>query len=122
MKKSSFTAIMLGTVSGVLFALGMCMALIEDWNAMKQGIIMGISGIILGILTVIIWRRMEHKAPVKVSLRRVLIVVYTFFSLIVFGIGMCICFVAESIMIGSVIGILGIMLLLMLIPMVKGLK
>ena len=28
MKKSSFVAMMLGTVSGVLFSLGMCMALL----------------------------------------------------------------------------------------------
>ena len=31
MKKSSFVAVMLGTVSGMLFALGMCMALIPEW-------------------------------------------------------------------------------------------
>ncbi len=30
MKKSTFVAMLLGTVSGVLFALGMCMALIPD--------------------------------------------------------------------------------------------
>lgn len=30
MKKSSFVAMMLGTVSVVLFALGMCMALIPE--------------------------------------------------------------------------------------------
>ena len=28
MKKSTFTAMILGTIGGVLFALGMCMALI----------------------------------------------------------------------------------------------
>jgi len=33
MKKSSFTALLLGTLSGVLFAIGMCMALIAEWNA-----------------------------------------------------------------------------------------
>lgn len=33
MKKSSFAAMVLGTVSVVLFALGMCMALIPEWNA-----------------------------------------------------------------------------------------
>ena len=32
MKKSSFVATMLGTFSGMLFALGMCMALISEWN------------------------------------------------------------------------------------------
>ena len=33
MKKSSFDASVLVTVSGVLFSLGMCMALLPEWNA-----------------------------------------------------------------------------------------
>ena len=53
MKKSSFVAMVLGTVSGVLFALGMCMALIAEWEAcfsmvwgkMIQGIVIGLIGI-----------------------------------------------------------------------------
>ena len=36
MKKSSFVAMILGTVSGILFALGMCMALISEWDAFLQ--------------------------------------------------------------------------------------
>ena len=36
MKKSSFAAMVLGTVSLMLFALGMCMALIPEWDAFKQ--------------------------------------------------------------------------------------
>ena len=30
MKKSTFTAMILGTIGGILFALGMCMALITQ--------------------------------------------------------------------------------------------
>lgn len=37
MKKSSFVTMMLGTVSIVLFALGMCMALIPEWQAFMPG-------------------------------------------------------------------------------------
>lgn len=47
MKKSSFVALVLGTVSGVLFALGMCTALLPEWNAFKQGIIFGSIGLVL---------------------------------------------------------------------------
>lgn len=31
MKKSNFAALILGTISGVFFALGMCMALLPEW-------------------------------------------------------------------------------------------
>lgn len=33
MKKSNFVAMILGTIGGILFALGMCMTLIPEWNA-----------------------------------------------------------------------------------------
>lgn len=61
MKKSNFIALILGTVSGVLFALGMCMALLPEWNAFTQGIIFGTIGLVLGIITFIIWWKMENK-------------------------------------------------------------
>lgn len=48
MKKSSFVALLLGTVSGVFFALGMCMALIQEWNSFRPGVILGCAGLLLG--------------------------------------------------------------------------
>lgn len=47
MRKSNFVAMILGTVSGMLFALGMCMALIPEWNTLKPGIVFGFLGIII---------------------------------------------------------------------------
>ena len=49
MKKSNFVALVLGTVSGVMFALGMCMALLPEWNAFKEGVVFGIVGIVLDL-------------------------------------------------------------------------
>ena len=53
MKKSSFVAMVLGTVSGVLFSLGMCMALLEEWNAFTEGVIFGVCGTVLTMVTAI---------------------------------------------------------------------
>ncbi|MBS6446981.1 MAG: hypothetical protein KH382_05240 [Clostridiales bacterium] len=75
MKKSSFVAMILGTVGGVLFALGMCMALIPEWDAFKPGLVFGCVGLLLGIITLIVWRKMEHKAPIKVSGKTILMIV-----------------------------------------------
>ena len=44
MKKSSFVAMILGVIGGILFALGMCMALIPEWNAFVPGVVMGAAG------------------------------------------------------------------------------
>ena len=50
MKKSSYVALVMGTVSGVLFSLGMCMALVKEWSMLREGVIMGVAGQIVGLL------------------------------------------------------------------------
>lgn len=122
MKKSSFVALMLGTISGVLFALGMCMALLPEWNAFKPGIVFGCVGAVLGLITVVVWRRMEHKTPIKCNARTILIGIFAVFGALILGVGMCFCMVWENIVLGIVIGLVGILLLLSLIPLVKGIK
>ena len=122
MKKSSFVAMMLGTVSGVLFSLGMCMALLPEWNAFKPGVVFGAVGILLGIITLIVWRKMEHKAPVKLNGRIIALSVFGIIGALTLGVGMCFCMVWEKIVVGTIIGLIGILLLLMLIPITKGIK
>ena len=122
MKKSSYVALVMGTVSGVLFSLGMCMALVEEWSMLKEGVIMGVAGLLLGLITLMIWRKMEHKAPVKVSGKTVAKVLYTVAAALVLGIGLCLCLVKADFILGIVIGLVGIVMLLGLIPLIKGLK
>lgn len=122
MKKSSFVAMILGTVSTVLFALGMCMALLPEWNAFETGIVFGAVGIILGLITLFVWRKMEHKAPIKINGRMVLLSLFAIIGALTLGVGMCFCLVWENIVVGTIIGLLGILLLLSLIPITKGIK
>lgn len=122
MKKSSFTAMILGTVSGVLFALGMCMALLEEWNAFMPGIIFGAVGLVLGLITIIVWRKMEHKAPIKLSGKAVLSVIIGIVGALALGVGMCFCMVWDKLILGVIVGLIGIVLLLCLIPLIKGIK
>ena len=51
MKKSSFVAMVLGAISLVFFSLGMCMALLPEWNAFTEGVIFGAIGLVLGLVT-----------------------------------------------------------------------
>ena len=122
MKKSSFVAMMLGTVSGVLFALGMCMALLPEWNAFKPGIVFGAVGIVLGLITLVVWRKMEGKAPIKLSGRMIAISSLGIIGALTLGVGMCFCMVWENIVLGTIIGLVGILLLLSLIPIIKDIK
>ena len=122
MKKSSYVALVMGTVSGVMFSLGMCMALVEKWAMLKQGAILGGAGLVLGLVTLLVWRKMEHKAPIRVSGKVVVRVLLGVAAALTLGIGLSLCLVLESYMLGTVIGLVGIVLLLGFIPLVKGLK
>lgn len=122
MKKSSFTALVLGTVSGVLFALGMCMAMIPEWGAFQPGIIFGCVGLVLGLVTLLVWRRMERKEPIRVSGKTVLTVFVGVVGALALGIGMCFTMVWGRLVTGIVVGIAGIVILLSLISLTKGIR
>lgn len=122
MKKSHFVALVLGTVSGVLFALGMCMTLLPEWNAFNEGILFGVTGLVLGMVTVLVWRKMEHKQPLKFDLKTILTILLALAGLLLLGVGMCFCLLWQNIVLGTLIGLVGIMALLSLIPFVKGIQ
>ena len=122
MKKSSFVALILGTVSGVLFALGMCMALLPEWDAFTEGVIFGAVGIVIGIVTALIWCKMENKKLPKMNVKNILRIVYAIIAALVLGVGLCMCLVWNHIVWGTLVGLLGIVMLITLIPMIKGIK
>ncbi len=122
MKKSNFIALVLGTVSGVFFALGMCMALLPEWGMRNQGIVCGVIGMVLGLITWMIWRKLEGKTPIKVSGRTVGTILLGVVGALLLGVGMCLSMVFGKMVLGIVVGIIGIVVLLMLIPLTKGLK
>lgn len=122
MKKSSFAALILGTISCIFFALGMCMAMLPEWNAFKPGIIVGCVGLLFTFITFFVWRRMEHKEPFRVTGKAVLTAVIGILGALALGVGMCLTMVWSNLVSGIVIGMIGIIMLLSLIPFCKGLK
>lgn len=122
MKKSNFVAMVLGTIGMVFFALGMCMALIEEWGMFRQGVVSGVIGAVVLLITWFVWRRMEGKEPIRLNGKTVGTVIFAIFGALLLGIGMCFSMVFGKMILGVVIGLVGIVMLLMLIPMTKGLK
>ena len=122
MKKSSFITLLVGTVSGVLFALGMCMALLPEWNAFWEGVIFGSAGIVLGVITALVWCKMENKKLPKMNGKNVFRVIYAVISVLILGTGMCLCLVWQQFVWGTMLGLIGIVLLIVLIPMIKGIQ
>lgn len=122
MSKKNFVTLVLSTAGGILFALGMCMALLPEWNAFSQGVIMGCIGAVVLLAMIIIRRRMEGKPAIEITSKALGACVLGVIGVLALGLGMCMVMVWEMLVYGILIGIVGIMLLLGLIPVCKGLK
>lgn len=122
MKRENFVSMILGVIGVLFFALGMCMCLITEWNAFNQGIVMGAIGIVILIAMVIVRRKMQGKPAIVLNGRAIGIAALGIVGALVLGVGMCMTMVWQGLMIpGIVVGIVGIVLLLCLIPLCKGL-
>lgn len=122
MRKSNFVAMIMGTIGGILFAIGMCMTLVSEWSAFRPGVVMGGIGLVVLLTTVIIWRRMENKTPISLNAKTVGTVALGIVGSLLLGVGMCLVMVWSNIAIGIIVGIIGIVVLLSLIPLIKGLR
>ena len=122
MKKSSFVAMILGTIGGIFSALGMCMCLLPEWNAFKQGVVVGCIGLVVLLITLIVWRKMENKAPIHMTGKTFLSILLGVVGALLLGVGMCLVMVWSNIIFGIAAGLVGIIMLLMIIPLIKGLK
>ena len=79
-------------------------------------------GLLLGIVTLIVWRKMERKAPIQFSGKTILMVIVGVAGALALGVGMCFSMVWENMILGIVIGVIGIAVLLCLIPLAKGIR
>ena len=122
MKKSNFIALILGTIGTVFFALGMCMATLPEWEMFRQGIVCGVIGLVVLLADLIIWRRMEGKEPIHLSAKTLGTVALAVVGALLLGVGMCLSMVFGKMVLGIVIGLVGIVALLCLIPLTKGIK
>ena len=122
MRKKDFVTLIMSTVGGILFALGMCMALLPEWGAMMPGIVLGILGAAVLLSMILIRRKMDGKPAIVFNGKTIGTTLLGIFGAIVLGVGMCMTMVWNMIIPGILVGIVGIIALLCLIPVVKGLK
>ena len=122
MKKKDFVTLLMSTVGGILFALGMCMALLPEWGAMAQGIVIGAVGLVVLAVMFMVRRKMDGKPAIVFNGKAIATTLFGVLATVVFGVGMCMVMVWEMMVPGIIVGIVGIILLLCLIPICKGLK
>ena len=123
MSKKNFVTSILSTIGGILFALGMCMVLLPEWNAFNQGVIMGAIGLAVLLVMIIVRRKMEGKPViVKLTAKNIGIILLGVVATLVFGVGLCMVMVWDILVYGIIVGMIGVVLLLCLVPAIKGLK
>ncbi|MCD8191290.1 MAG: hypothetical protein LUD55_00605 [Oscillospiraceae bacterium] len=122
MKKKNFVSLVMGAVGGVLFALGMCMALLPEWNAFTQGIVIGTVGTVILLAMLIVRRKMDGKPAVKLNGKAAAAVALGVFGALVLGAGMSLVMVYDMLLLGTAAGMAGILLLLALIPICRGVE
>jgi len=122
MKKSSFVAMIMGTIGGILAALGMCMCLQPEWNAFRPGAIMSCIGLVELLVTVIVWRRMTINDPNRMPGKILFSIALGIVGALLLGVGMCFAMMWGKMMFGIIIGLAGIISLLSIIPIIRGIK
>lgn len=122
MNRNHFITLVVCVIAGLLFSLGMCMCLLPEWDAFTPGVILtAIGGVALLTMGVIAYvKNAKHKAPINWKL--VGKISYGVLSALILGLGMCIIMVWNQMLWGIIVGIIGLVMLLFLIPMFLGLK
>ncbi len=122
MQKKDFVTLIMSTVGGILFALGMCMALLPEWGAMIPGVVVGAIGAVILLAMVLVRRKMDGKPAITFNGKAIGTTLLGVFGAIVLGVGMCMTMVWGMMIPGIVVGIVGIVALLCLIPVIKGIQ
>ena len=61
MKKETLLEIILGTIGGLVFAIGMCMCLLPEWNMFTAGVVTTIIGFIILLCIIPVYRAAHPK-------------------------------------------------------------
>lgn len=123
MSKKNFLFLVLTTVGGLFFAVGMCMCLLPEWNVFKPGVaVTAVGTLALMALAAIRWMQAGKPMP-QIDWRKAGKALYCAAALLVFGLGMAMIMAFEGMLIhGIVVGIVGVLMGLGSIPVLKGLK
>ena len=128
MKKETLLEIILGTIGGLVFAIGMCMCLIPEWNLFTAGVVVSIIGFIVLLCIIPIYRK-GH--PKKVSNKKtdwglVLTLVIGIVGALIMGFGMSKIMVGSpekmDMIIGMITGVVGLLICVLNYPIYSYLK
>ena len=128
MKRETLLEIILGTIGGLIFAIGMCMCLLPEWNLFTQGVVVAIIGFIILLCIIPVYRK-EH--PKKVSNKKtdwglVLTWIIGVVGSLIMGFGMSNVMVGEAstsdMLVGIITGVVGLIICVLNYPIYAYIK
>lgn len=127
MKKETLLEIILGTIGGLIFAIGMCMCLIYEWNMFKLGMCVTIIGFVILLLIIPIYKNAHPKKEHKnLDSRIILTWIIGVVGALIMGFGMSKVMVGETtasnMIIGIVFGIVGLVICVLNYPVYAYIK
>ena len=122
MKKKNFVTLIMSTVGGILFALGMCMVLLPEWGVFNEGVAVGAAGVVILLAMLLVRRKMDGKPAIIWNAKAFGITLLGVVGALVLGLGMCMVMLWNMLVPGILVGLVGIVLLVCLIPVIKGLE
>lgn len=127
MKKETLLEIILGTIGTLVFAIGMCMGLIQEWNMLKPGIVVGVIGFIILLCIIPIYKKSHpRKSYEPINWGIVITWIVGVVGALVMGFGMSKVMVGEAtqsdMLIGIITGIVGLLICVLNYPIYAYIK
>ncbi len=127
MKKETLLEIVLGTIGGLIFAVGMCMCLIPEWDLFNAGVVVAVVGFIVLLCIIPVYRKNHlRKAHGPINLGIVFAWVIGVVGALIMGFGMSRTLLENTsgsdMLIGIVIGVVGLLVCVLDYPIYSYLK
>ena len=128
MKKETLLEIILGTIGGLIFAIGMCMCLIPEWNMFKAGVIVAIIGFIILLCIIPVYRKSHPKKQNNKPVNWEIVATWTIgvVGSLIMGLGMSKIMVGNAstsdMVVGLITGVVGLIICVLNYPIYAYIK
>ncbi|MBM7268294.1 hypothetical protein [Streptococcus suis] len=121
MKRRDFISLIAYTVSLLVLTLGMCFYTLPEWEMTSLGMPLSVVGLLLLVLSWGLQRRLTGKGAPRLDWKQIVKVIYCVFALLVFGGGFALVTIGNFVL-GLVLGFIGLVFIIGIIPVTVGLK
>lgn len=127
MKKETLLEIILGTIGGLVFAVGMCMCLVTEWDMLSSGVVVAIIGFIILLCIIPVYRKNHpKKSKGEINWGIVLTFAIGIIGSLIMGFGMSKVMVGEAsqtdMIIGIITGVVGLIICVLNYPVYSYIK